>query len=214
MILLETIVHDLRYAVRSLLRNPGYTAVSVFALALGIGVNTVALTAYKAFVARRLDARDPGKMVNFALIHQDGVTNALFSYPDYQAYRDQLRSFTGIIASSIEELRLNDTGDTVSRPHAEAGSLVGRQGLIGSGTNNGETVSAFIVSENFFSVLGIPATRGRTFESIPPAELEVSPSVLISENYWQTRFGGEPGVLGKSIRLNGSAFTIIGITPH
>jgi putative ABC transport system permease protein len=210
--LLHTITLDLRYGARILLRNPGFTAVSVFALALGIGVNTVAFTAYKALVARPLDARDPSTMVNFALRLQSGAASAMFSYPDYEAYRDRLRSFSGVIAVSIEELRLTDAGGIVGRRRSEAGSLVGRPGRLGS--NDMETVSAFIVSENFFSALGVTAMQGRAFESIPLTELARSPSALISENYWQRRFGGDPAVLGKTIRLNGAAFTIVGITPH
>ena len=77
-------------------------AVSVLALALGIGVNTAVFTAYKAFVARPLDARDPGTLVNLSLHLQSGATRARFSYPDYEAYRDGLRSFSGVIAFSIE----------------------------------------------------------------------------------------------------------------
>jgi hypothetical protein len=107
MFLLETLRQDLRYATRTLLRNGGYTTVSVFALALGIGINTVAFTAYKAFVARPLDARDPSTLVNFALRLRYGTINARFSYPDYESYRDHLHSFTGVIAFSIDQLRLN-----------------------------------------------------------------------------------------------------------
>src|SRR3979411_1975528 len=100
MILFETLFQDLRYGARTLLRNAGFTAVSVFALALGIGVNTAVFTAYKAFVARPLDARDPSTMANFSLRLQSGATNARFSYPDYEAYRDNLHSLTGTLALS------------------------------------------------------------------------------------------------------------------
>jgi len=210
--LLHTITLDLRYGARTLLRNPGFTVVSVFALALGIGVNTIAFTAYKALFERPLDARDPSTMVNFALRLQSGAESAMFSYPDYEAYRDRLRSFSGVIAVSIEELHLTGAGGVVGRRRSEAGSLVGRPGRLGS--NDMETVTAFIVSDNFFSVLGVSAIQGRTFESIPLTELTRSPSALISENYWQSRFGGDPAVLGKTIRLNGAAFTVVGITPH
>jgi predicted permease len=71
-----------------------------------------------------------------------------------------------------------------------------------------------VVSDNYFSVLGVEALRGRTFGSADKAELAASPSVLISENYWQKRFKGDPAILGKTVRLNGAAFTIIGVTPH
>ena len=211
MILLETLLQDLRYAARTLLRDAGFTTVSVFALALGIGVNTAVFTAYKAFVARPLDARDPSTLVNFAVRLQSGATNARFSYLDYEAYRDHLHSFNGVIAFCIDELRL--TGIAGERS-AEARSLMGRLGLLPRAAKNAEFATTFIVSENYFTVLGVAALRGRTFESIGLPELAASPSVLISENYWQRRFDGDPAVLGKSIRLNNTAFTIIGITPH
>ena len=187
-----TVIQDLRYATRTMRRNAGFTAVSAFALALGIGVNTVAFTAYKAFVGRPLDGRNPETMVNLALRVQSGATSAMFSYPDYEAYRDGLHSLTGVIASSINQVRLTEAGDG----------------------DRAEIVGAISVSENFFEVLGVRAVRGRTFEAIPRAELATSAPVLISENYWQKRFGSDPGVLGKVIRLNGADFTIIGITPH
>ena len=83
---------------------------------------------------------------------------------------------------------------------------MGRLGLLPATANNAEFASTFIVSENYFSVLGVSALRGRTFESVGLPELAASPSVLVSENYWQRRFSGDPSVLGKSIRLNGAAY--------
>ncbi len=198
-----------------LLRNTGFTAASVLALALGIGINTGAFTAYKALVGRSLDARDPGRMVNLALTLQSGAHAYWFSYPDYQAYRDNLHALSGLIAFCIDDqLRLTGAGGIVSERAAVAGSLFGRLGLLPPAASNAEFASAFIVSENYFSVLGVPPLRGRAFESIPPRELAASPAVLISENYWQKRFTGDPAVLGKTVRLNGAPFTIVGITPH
>jgi putative ABC transport system permease protein len=214
MILPETVLEDLRYGVRMLLRNPGFTAVSVLALALGIGVNTGTFTAYKALVGRPLDARDPGRMVNLTLILQSGASSFLFSYPDYEAYRDQVHTCSGLIAWSNNQLTLTDAGGTISERTAAAGSLFGRLGLLPPAASNAEFAGTFIVSENYFSVLGVAPLRGRTFESIAPRELAASPSVLISENYWQKRFASDPAVLGKTIRLNGAPFTIVGITPH
>lgn len=212
--LLENLLQDLRYGVRMLFRNAAFTAVSVFALALGIGINTAAFTAYKALLRRPLDARDPGEMVNLALTLQSDANASRFSYPDYEAYRDQLHCFRGLIASSHDQLRLTDAGGVVSGRSAVAGSLLGRLGLIPPGTRNAEFAETLIVSENYFSVLGVPLLRGRTFESIGVRELAVSPAVLISENYWQRRFAGDPAVLGKTIRLNGAPFTVVGVTPH
>jgi predicted permease len=214
MILFETLVQDLRYGARTLLLNARFTAVSVFALALGIGINTAVFTAYKAFIARPLDARDPATLVNFALRLQSGVASATFSYPDYEAYRDRLHSFSGVIAVYLDELKLTGAGGIVSQRSADSGTLIGRLGLLRPGASNAEFASAFIVSENYFSVLRVSALRGRTFDSMSPSELAASPSVLISENYWQKRFSGDSAVLGKTVRLNGATFTIVGITPH
>jgi predicted permease len=214
MVLIDNLLQDLRYGVRMLFRNAAFTAVSVFALALGIGINTAAFTAYKALVKRPLDARDPGQMVNLALTLQSDANASQFSYPDYEVYRDQLHSFSGLIASSHDLLKLTEAGSVLSGRSSAAGSLFGRLGLLPPGFKSAELADTQFVSENYFSVLGIAPLRGITFESIGARELAVSPAVLISENYWQRRFASDPAVLGKTIRLNAAPFTIIGVTPH
>lgn len=211
--LLEGLGQDLRYGARTLRRNPGFTAVSILALALGIAVNTVVFTAYKAFVARPLDARDPQTLVNVTMRLQSGATRANLSYPDFEAYRDGMRSFSGVIAFSIEQLTVSDAGDVVVNRRPQAGTLLSRLGLFPQSPSNKETASAFVVSENYFSVLGVPPIRGRAFDAISDSDLAASPVVLISENYWQQRFARDPDIVGKSVRLNGAAFTIVGITP-
>ena len=211
---LHDVARDLRYAVRMVSRNPGFTSVAALALALGIGANTAVFTAYKAMVLRPLDGRDPGAMVNLALIRQSGATDFTFSYPDYQAYRDGVHSFSGLIAFLTEHMTLSDVGASMSQRTARTESGLGRLGLLSSGGSNAEFATVFVVSENYFRVLGVAAVRGRTFESIGTSELLASPSVLISENYWQRRFDGNPAVLGQTIRLNGAAVTIVGITPR
>jgi predicted permease len=210
--ILEGFRQDLRYGARTLRRNPGFTSVSMLALALGIAVNTVVFTAYKGVVARPIDARDPDTLVNVALRLQSGATTARFSYPDYQAYRDGLRSFSGAIAFSVEQLALTDSNGVPITRRSDAGTLLSKL-VVPLSTVNKEIVSTFIVSENYFSVLGVAPTRGRAFDAMSASELAASPSVLISENYWQRRFGGDPDIVGKTVRLNGAAFTIAGITP-
>ena len=166
MILPETLLQDFRYGARILYRNAGFTAVAVLALALGIGVNTAVFTAYKAMVARSLDARDPGRMVNLALIRGSGVTDFSFSYPGYEAYRDSMHSFSGLIAFSPEHMRLSDAGGMISQRTSATDSLVGRLGLLSGGASNAEFAFTFVVSENYFQVLGVAPLRGRTFDSI------------------------------------------------
>jgi predicted permease len=214
----ETVFQDLRYASRMLRRNLGFTSVAVLALGLGIGINTAVLTAYKTMVARPLQARDPGQMVNLTLLRDSGAAYFTFSYPDYQAYRDSVHSFRGLIATNHEQMSLSNTdgiaGQRTSSAESRAESGLGRLGVVPAGASNAEFADALVVSENYFEVLGVAPLRGRTFGSIAVGELLASPSVLISENYWQKRFAGDPAVLGKTIQLNGAAVTVVGITPH
>src|SRR5258707_6340276 len=90
-----------------------FTVVSVTALALGIGVNTAVFTACKAMVVRPPDANGPAEMVNLALVRQSGATTFSFSYPDYEAYRDSVRSFSGLIAFTPESLMLTDAAGII-----------------------------------------------------------------------------------------------------
>jgi predicted permease len=190
--ILEGVRQDLRYAARTLFRHRAFTAIAILALALGIAVNAIVFTAYRALVARPLDARDPDTLVNLVLRLQSGATEARFSYLDFEAYRDNLRSLSGVIAVSTEVLTLSDPSDPAARPQA---------------------TNTFAVSDNYFSVLGVALARGRAFDAISASELAASPSVLISDNYWRQRFAADPGIVGRTVRLNGVAFTIVGVTP-
>jgi predicted permease len=215
MIFSSSLIQDLRYGARVLHRNPGLTSVAVLALALGIGVNTVVFTAYKAIVTRPLDAANSKEMVNIALLNESGSTEFKFSYPDYQAFRDSVRSLSGLVAmGSPQTLRLSTSNGFVSQRSSAAESGLGKLGLLSGGASRAEFASVLLVSENYFQVLGVPALRGRTFENLSANQLLTSPSVLISENYWQQRFAGDPAILGKPIYLNGTAFAIVGITPR
>jgi ABC-type antimicrobial peptide transport system permease subunit len=210
----ETVLHDLQYGLRMLSRNAWSTVVTVLALAIGIGVNTAVFTAYKAMVGRPLDARARTEMVNLALVRDSSATDYSFSYPDYEAYRDSLHSFSGLIAFRPARVTLSSAGGMISQRTSAAASGLGRLGLFSTGASNTEFASVFVVSENYFKVLGVTALHGRTFESTSVSELLASPSILISENYWQRRFARDPTMLGKTIYLNGIAVTVVGITPH
>jgi MacB-like periplasmic core domain len=138
---------------------------------------------------------------------------ARFSYPDFEAYRDGLRSFSGVIAFSIEQLALSHADEVVTHRRSDTGTLLTRLGLVPPAAVNKEIATTFVVSENYFAVLGVAPVRGRAFDAMNPAELAASPAVLISENYWHDRFAGDPDIVGKIIRLNGAAFAIAGVTP-
>jgi len=203
----DTVLQDVRYAVRMLFRNRAATTVTVFSLALGIGVNTTAFTAYKAMVARALDGREPETLVSIALTRDSGASDFIFSYPDYESYRDTVRSFSGLIAFRPARARLSNAGEMISQRRGAATSGIGRLGLLPASASNAEFASVFVVSENYFNVLGISTIRGRVFDSS-------NPEVLISENYWMARFSGDAAIVGRSIHLNGHAVTIVGVTPR
>lgn len=214
----RTTLQDLRYGCRTLGRNARFTVVAVFALALGIGINTTTFTAYKGLLRRGVDARDAGSIVNIILQRRSGERDPLFSYPDYEAYRQRSHAFSGVIAQSheFEPLILSDAGGTLEDRKAASDSLFAKWGLLPSATlaSKAEMASVFMVSENFFSVLGITPLRGRFFAEGDEEKLAASPAVLISENFWQKRFGGDPEIVGRAVRLNGAAVTIMGITPR
>ena len=133
---LETILQDLRYGVRMLRRSGGFTAVAICALALGIGINTATFTAYKSFFKRPLDGRDSGHLANTALMLQSGGLASDFSYPDYEAYRDNLHSFNGLIAwQGVDFLALSGAGD-VEKNRANASGTSG--GTPGPASGHGQ----------------------------------------------------------------------------
>lgn len=206
------LLQDIRYGLRLLAKNRGFTAIAILVLTLGIGLNTAVFTAYKAMVARQIEARDPGKMVNLALVRESGAADFQFNYPDYEAYRDSMRSFSGVIALATNSLRLSVPAAMSGFGTPASDSKIGKSGL--SPVGNAEFVSVFVISENYFQVLGATVLAGRTFDSFSVPQLLASPSVLISENYWQKRFSRDPEILGKTIYLNGSPVTVVGITPH
>ncbi|MGA3201593.1 MAG: FtsX-like permease family protein [Bryobacteraceae bacterium] len=197
-----------------MIRNIGTTSVTVFVLALGIGVSTAAFTGFKAMVARPLDAQTPAEMVNLALKRDTGAPQSSFSYSDYESLRDSLTCFSGLIAFRPAQLIYSELGGTKRSRAPLAGNALGRLGLLRQGVGSAEFATVFVVSENYFSVLGVKMLEGRGFESIGLAELSSNPPVLISENYWRKRFGGERTVIGKTIYLSGAAVTVAGITPH
>ena len=163
MILPETILHDLKYGIRALSGRPWSSAITILSLALGIGVNTAVFTAHKAFVDRPLDARNPGELVNIALRRDSGSSEYAFSYPDYEAYRESVRGFTGLIAFRPARVTISNAGGMVDQRTSYERSPIAT--LMAPGASNAEFAFVFIVSDNYFRVLGVPALHGRTFRA-------------------------------------------------
>ncbi len=183
---MDTLMQDIRYAVRVLLKTPGFAAVALVTLALGIGANTAIFSVVNAVLLQALPFRSPNQLV---LIREATGSNKGFavSVPNFEDYREQQKTFENLslwIAQSV-----NLTG--VDRPDR----------LIGS-----------FVSDNFFRVLDVKPLRGRDFvagEDQPGAE----PVALIGYGTWKNRFGGDPDLLGKKINLNNEPYSVVGILP-
>jgi len=184
---METLWQDLRYGVRVLLKSPGFTAVAVLSLALGIGANTAIFSLVNAVLLRPLPVAEPAALV-FLFCGVRNSPYSVVSYPDYVDFRDQNKVFSGLATYSGIGLSLNAADQT-------------------------ELVSGAIVSGNYFDVLGVRAALGRTFLPEEDQTPGTHPVTVISHGLWQRRFGGDPNVVGQHLTLNGRAFTVIGVAP-
>jgi predicted permease len=182
---LETLLQDLRYGLRQLRRNPGFTAVAVVTLALGIGANTAIFSLVQAVLLRELPVRDPQSLVIVRALSRKG-TQDWFSHTDYEWLRDHQQVFTALAATANWKLILN-RGD------------------------HKERVGAEFASGNYFPVLGVKPMVGRMID-VDDDRLS-RPVAVISYGYWQRAFGGDPNVLGRELRLEKTGVEIIGVTP-
>src|SRR5437588_1495488 len=188
--LLDSIWKDLRYAARVLRKSPGYTLVAILTLALGIGVNTALFTAFNAVALKPLPVRDPNSVVRMMRWFQSrsqGNVQYLFSYPEYLHYRDRNHVFSSLVAASW---------------------------IVPVAAETAGTLHVQLVSGNYFPDLGIRALVGRTFLPEENHTPGTHPVVVLSHPYWRLRFNADPSAIGSVIRLNGTAFTIIGVTPE
>lgn len=183
--------HDLRYALRQMRRNPGFTAVAVITLALGIGSNTAIFSLLNQVLLKALPVRAPEQLVTF---HFEGVSEgssrsdndeSVFSYPTYRDLRDRGGVFNGVIA------------------RASAAETVLAE-------NEAERLGAEVVSGNFFPVLGVRPALGRLLSESDDTG-SGNPVVVLSHEYWQRRFGGSPSALNRTIRVSGRPMTIVGV---
>jgi len=181
---LETLLQDMRYGARMLLKHKGLTAVAVLSLGFGIGVNVAIFSLTEAFLWRGLPAADHDRL--FTVIRGDGSGNPL-SYPEYLDYRDRNHVFSGIAA--IDRAML----------------------AFGAGERSEVVVGEFVTG-NYFDVLGVPMAQGRAFSLEEDRTPGASPVTVVSYDFWQRRFGGDPQLVGKNITFNNQSFTVIGIT--
>jgi putative ABC transport system permease protein len=185
---MDSLLHDIRYAIRMLARTPGFTIVAVAALALGIGANTAIFTILNAVLIERLPFKDPARLVVLweESARRPGRSNVV-GPANYLRWRERATSFEDMSA------------------FADA-----RQVLTGSG--DPEEVTAQLAIGPLFKVMGVPPLAGRTFTDAELADPASNVAVL-SHAFWQRRFGGDSGIVGRTIQLNGATTTVVGIMP-
>ncbi len=180
--------HNLRYALRLMVKSPAFTAVAVLTLALGIGANTAIFIVVNALVLRPLPLGDPARLVLITVSNPTrGFRGSSFSLASFEALRDRNRTFSGIAGFCFDALTV--TGGTEP-----------------------EQLAAARVSTNFFDVLGTQPVIGRGFRAAD-GDAGAAPVAVISSGLWQRHFASDPGILGKTISLDQDVYSIIGVLP-
>jgi hypothetical protein len=180
---------DIRQAIRLLAKNPGFTAIAALSLAIGIGANSAVFSLADALLLRPLPVENPSEVLS---VSSDTPDNAFggTSFPNYRDFRDKSQTFAGLAAFDLYTF-----------------------GFATSPTVQPQMRMGFQVSDNFFQVLGIRPALGRAFmpeEGKVPGRDTIA---LLSYDLWMNQFGGDRSVIGRTIRLNGIDFTVIGIMP-
>src|SRR5580698_2537529 len=179
---------DVRYSLRMIAQTPGYAAIAILTLALGIGANTTIFSWINSTLLNPIPGlANPREVVALSL-SRPSEASFPFTYPDLAAMRDGQRSFEGITASAAAPMSL-------------------------TGKGNPERIWGTVASANYFTVLGVRPTLGRVFL---PAEEEKpggAAVAVISYRLWQTHFGANPDVVGQTIEINQQHYTIVGVTP-
>jgi predicted permease len=184
------LLQDLRYSLRVLIQNPGFAAVAVLSLALGIGANTAIFSIVDAVLLKWLPVSSPQELVVIARNAQKPSVGS--NYPDYEYIRDHNQVFSGVLAGS--------GGAALSMTVPDEGAHGASQLIPGT-----------LVSGNYFQVLGVTPAIGRLFTPEDNRSPGAHPIAILSYDFWKTRFASDLRVLGKKITLNGSPFTIIGV---
>ncbi|HZI94747.1 MAG TPA: ABC transporter permease, partial [Patescibacteria group bacterium] len=179
-----------RYALRSFLRTPGFTAAAVLSLALGIGANTTIYSLVSALFFQSLPVQDPDRVMALFTSDEKNPGSHPTSFPNFEDFRDKNEVFSGLAA------------------YAGAGVNLSAQ------TDQPEQIFGMMVSGNYFDILGVRPRLGRTFLPEEDAKPGSGPVVVLSHATWTRRFGADPQVIGREISLNRQRYTVIGVTPE
>jgi predicted permease len=179
---------DVRYSLRMLLRAPGYAAIAILTLALGIGANTTIFSWINSSLLNPVPGLASPREVVSLTLSKPGDNPFPLTYPDVEAMRDGQQSFTGITACNFAQMSLTGKG----KP---------------------ERVWGMVASANYFDVLGVRPILGRGFLPVEDEKPGGAPVAVISYRLWQTHFGANPDIVGQAIEVNQHPYTIVGVTP-
>ena len=182
-----TLFQDVRYGIRMLAKNPGFTAVAVLTLALGIGANSAIFTMLDAVLLRPLPVANPERLVELVIKSPQGFESG-FSYPDYQDLRQQVKSFSGV-------------------------AIYSRQSRFVNSLDESSQVLVDEVSPDYFKVTGVRPLLGRVFSPELDNKPDSQLGVVVSYRLWQGHLGRDPGIIGKEIKLTGHTAKVIGVAP-
>jgi len=191
---LETLLQDLRFGLRMLRKNPGFTVIAILTLTLGIGANTAIFSLTDQVLLSSLPVQQPRELVEFVSpgpdpghTWSDGVQGSSFSYPMFEDLRGKLtQAFSGVLATYPATVNV-------------------------SGFGSPERVPAELVSGNYFDVLGVTPALGRVFSMYDETAAGGNPVAVLTYGFWQRRFGGDPQALNKTLNINGTSLTIVGV---
>ena len=205
-VLWDTTIRDLRYAIRQLRGSPGFAVVVTVVLALGIGANTAIFSLLDAVVLRSLPVREPQQLLVPRWTAK--TTPQPYSEDDYESCFDsRVPNAKGACTFAYPVFQLiASKNDVFSSVAAFAGPVQ----VNATASGPAAVISGEIVSGNFFQTLGVRTILGRTFDDRDDTSI-AGATVVLSYGYWQSAFGGDPGVIGKTIRLNAAPFTVIGV---
>ncbi len=189
---MEDLIRDLRYGVRILSRRPIFAGVAVLSLALGIGANTAIFSVLNALMWRMPQVADPGRLVTLYArdVRNPQVGRTPLSHPNWQDYRARSRSFSGILGYDRE---------------IELSVWTGPEPVLAMGQ---------LVSGNYFDVLGVRAALGRTFLPVEDREPGTHCVTVVSHAFWKEHLGADPAAAGRTITINGSGYTVVGVAPE
>jgi predicted permease len=197
---METLLQDIRFAVRGLLKNPGFSAIAILTLALGIGANTALFSVMNALLLRTLPVRDPQQLVVLSDPESAGMQNGtnngdrnLFTFHEFEGLRDNNQVFSGVLtfASQIFQVPVT-TSDS------------------GEGTQTGVSM----VSGSYFTMLGVEPMMGHAFGAEVDQGRGQFPQAVLSYAFWQQRLNQDPRVIGRKIRVRQTTFDVIGVMPQ